>query len=224
MTTDQMVASRRNRRRTCLDRWRHRHHQRRQKTMDPAMSVFLQLMAIIVVLFGRLPGVPFGLAFLTGWREGKPMPNHNDERDAGQRARERGEGSYVMRPVQSRDVGRYRISPSYRRLLRDLRRPYVRARTEALDILRRRLALPQEAVGWIDEQADYGDWGALAACIGSRSTDAEAELAMMQAALGWLEARTSSDDDTPPPPPPPGGCAELKPDEAPGGPCGPGTM
>lgn len=104
-----------------------------------------------------------------------------------------------------RHGGRYRASPSYRRLLRDLRRPYGRASAEALDVLRHRLDLPEPAQGWLDEQAENGDWSPLAACVADR-TDTDAEIAVLHAAIACLEARAAlGETDQPLPPPPPGG-------------------
>ncbi|NMG39757.1 hypothetical protein GRZ55_10935 [Chelativorans sp. ZYF759] len=88
--------------------------------------------------------------------------------------------------------GRYRSAPSYRRLVADLRRPAARA--EALDVLRRRLALPAAAHGWLDEISDNHDWAVLATCAPPGKIDADAEIALLRSALGWLEAQQQEED------------------------------
>lgn len=175
--------------RTCLDVWRHRH--RRIRRIDPAASTALQLLLIILILVGRAPVVP-------DWWPRKaaalPLPARDDWCEQ-QAEREWGEGgSGILQPRRGapRLHGRYRSSPSYRRLVADLRRPAARA--EALDILRRRLALPDAAKGWLDDISDNQDWAVLAACTPPRKIDADAEIALLRSALSWLQAKQQEED------------------------------
>lgn len=175
--------------RTCLDVWRHR--RRRIRRIDPAMSTALQLLLIILILIGRAPLVP-------DWWPRKAVAHPVPSRDdwcAQQAERERGEGgSVILQPRRGapRLHGRYRSSPSYRRLVADLRRPAARA--EALDVLRRRLALPAAAKGWLDDISDNQDWAVLAACAPRGKIDADAEIELLRAALSWLQAKQQEED------------------------------
>lgn len=182
-------------RRTCWERWRYQVQRKRRATKaDPAMSVFLQLMALIILIVARAPP-------LLNWSAaplGKPRaPRQRDDWSPQQHEREMGMGGQVLPPLRRGDsqrYGRYRASPSYRRLVRDLRRPGVSVRCEALDVLRRRLNFPEGAGGWLEEIVREEDWAALAVCTPPGRPDAEAESALLGAALEWLRAKQPEDD------------------------------
>jgi len=180
------------RRRTCRDRWKHQRHQRRRRkaTADPATSVFLQLLALVFVIFGRAPIVPSPTpAAATAARPGP------DDRSPEAVERENGEGGHLMPPRRdSRRYERYKSTPSYRRLVRDVQRPA--ARTEALDVLRQRLDLPSEARGWLDQLEREGDLAALLPYARPGMTDLDSEAALLLAAVEWLEARRDPEQPT----------------------------
>lgn len=188
------------RRRTCRDRMRFR-LQRRKRRGDPASSVFLQLLALVLALFGRAPLVPV----IASRPAPLPLPARNDVSPE-QQARERGEGGTGYLPprpgTRPRLHGRYRARPTYRKLVTDLRRPVPAAHAEAADILRKRL--PPEAHAWLDNVLERRDWSALAWSARPGATDEEVETAMLRAALDWTEARRPDGDigggSTPPPP------------------------
>lgn len=54
MTTHRKLAPEARRRRTCWDRLRIQRHRHRRKATDPAMSAFLQLLALLAVIW-RMP-------------------------------------------------------------------------------------------------------------------------------------------------------------------------
>lgn len=175
-------------RRTCRDSWRYR--RRRIRRIDPAASTALTLLLIILILVGRAPLIP------SWWPQRSAALDLpvRDDWSAEQEERERGEGGRSIMPPRFRPPrlhGRYRASPSYRRLVADLRRPA--ARNEALEVLGRRLALPAAAQGWLDEISDNHDWPVLAACAPPGRVDADAEIALLRSALSWLKARQEDD-------------------------------
>lgn len=174
------------RRRICRDRWKHQRHQRRRRkaTADPATSVFLQLLALVLWVFRR-----------------PPVVRRPDDRSPEAVERENGEGGHLMPPRRdSRRYGRYKTTPSYRRLVRDVQRPA--ARTEALDVLRQRLHLPSEARGWLDELEREDDLAALLRYARPGMTDLDSEAALLLAAVEWLEARRDPEQPTTSPLPP----------------------
>lgn len=185
-------------RRTCRDRLRFRRVQRKRRG-DPATSVFLQLLSLVLTLFGRAPLVPVVVS-----RPASPPRPTRDDTSPEQRERERGEGGKGFLPprpeMRSRLHGRYRTKPTYRKLVADFRRPVPAARDEAAGILRKRL--PPEAHAWLDSVLERRDWSALAWSARPGATDEEVETAMLRAALEWTEARTPDGDggSTPPPP------------------------
>ncbi len=187
--------------RTCRDRLRYQRQQRKRRG-DPASSVFLRLLALVLALFGRAPFLAVPASRLAP-TQGSPLREREDVSPQ-QRQRERGEGGYGhLRPApgsRPRRHGRYRSKPSYRRLVADLRRPSPAARDEAAAVLRRRL--PPEAHEWFDEVVKRRDWSALAWCARPDATDEQTETAMLRAALDWTEARKpdGGGGDSPPPP------------------------
>lgn len=185
-------------RRTCRDRVRFRRMQRKRQG-DPATSIFLQLLALVLALFGRAPLVPV----IASSRVSFPRPTRDDTSPE-QQERERGEGGRGFLPqrpgMRSRLHGRYRTRPTYRKLIANLRRPDPTVRDEAADVLRKRL--PPEAHPWLDSVLERRDWSALAWSARPGATDEEVETAMLRAALDWAEARTpdGGGGSTPPPP------------------------
>lgn len=189
---------RKDRRRSCWDRWRHQRQQRRRKaTDDPATSVFLQLLALVLLVFGRAPVTPPPLPAARPRPAVRRLP---DNRSPEAVERERGEGAHLMPPRwDSRRYGRYKATPTYRRLVRDVQRPA--ARKVALDVLRQRLRLPIEAAGWLDELERDGELAALLPHVRPGTTDMDSEAALLLAAVEWLEAQR--DTELPPSPPAP---------------------
>lgn len=161
------------RRRTCRDRWKwHRHQRRRRKaTADPAMSVCLELLALVLWVF-RAPSVV----------------RCPDGPSTDAVTQESGDGGHLIAPRwDSRRFGRYKTRPSYRRLIRDIQHPAARA--EALDMLRWRLDLPYKAQGWLDELEFNGELATLRHFVRTGMTDLASEAALLSAAAEWLEAR-----------------------------------
>lgn len=190
------------RRRSCRDRWKYQRHQhrRRRATADPATSVFLQLLALVLVVFGRAPVVPSVPAAASAARP-YPASRLRDDRSPEARERERGEGGYPMPPRwDRRRYGRYKSTPTYRRLVRDIQRPA--ARKEALDILRRRLDLPPEAAGWLDKLDGDGDLAALLLYVRPGLTDTASEAELLLAAVEWLESQRDPERSSSLPAPP----------------------
>lgn len=191
------------RRRTCRDRWKHQRHQRRRRkaTADPAMSVFLQLLALILVIVGRAPVVPSPSPVAVPAVRPGSAGRSSDDRSPEAVERENGEGGHLMPPRRdSRRYGRYKSTPSYRRLVRDIQRPAARA--EALDVLRQRLHLPSEARGWLDELDKQGDLAALLPYVRPGMADLDSEAALLLAAIEWLEACRDPEQPTTSPLPP----------------------
>lgn len=159
--------------------------------------------ALIVALFDRSPRIPFHLPYSASSREGATV---DWVWSVQQRERERGEGGQGLllprlRPRTSRS-GKYRINPTYRRLLLDLRRPAPAVRGEAAATLRRRL--PPEAHKWLESVLKRNDLASLAWCIQPGAADWDVEAAMLKAALEWTEAQ-QIEGTTGTTPPPPGG-------------------
>lgn len=193
---------RKDRRRTCRDRWRHQRQQRRRRAMsDPATSVFLQLLTLILLVFGRAPVVPLRPSSPAPAARPRPAVGRlADDRTPEAVERENGEGGHLLPPRRdSRRYGRYKSIPSYRRLVRDAQRPA--ARREALDVLRQRLRLPPEAGGWLDGLERDGELAALLPHVRPGVTDLDAEAALLLAAVQWLESQR--DPELPPSPPTP---------------------
>lgn len=206
MITHPRQPPKKKRPRSCGDRWRfqrhqrHQHHQRRRKaTADPATSVFLQLFALILALFGRAPVVPSVPATVPAARP-RPTPRLRDDLSPEAIERERGEGGYPMLPRRDgRRFGRYKSTPSYRRLVRDLQRPATHK--EALDVLKKRLDLPPEAAGWLGRLESDGELAALLPFVRPGMFETGSEAALLLAAVEWLEAQR--DPELPPSPLPP---------------------
>lgn len=184
--------------RSCGDRWRFQRHQRRRKaTADPATSVFLQLLALILAIFGRAPVILSRPAAVHATRP-RSAPRLRDDRSPEAIERERGEGGHPLPPRRHRRrYGRYKSTPTYRRLVRDVQRPA--ARKEALDVLRRRLDLPPEARGWLDGLEKEDELAALLSYVRPGLTDTDSEAELLLAAVRWLEARTDPERSTSPP-------------------------
>lgn len=199
MTTHPRQPPKKERPRSCRDRWKHQRHQhrRRRATADPATRVFLELLALVLAIFGRAPVVPSVPAAVPVAR---PRPTVRDDRSPEAIARERGEGGHLLPSRRDgRRFGRYKSTPSYRRLIRDAQRPA--ARREALDVLKKRLDLPPEAVGWLDKLESDGELAALLPFVRPGLTDTDSEAELLLAAVEWLEAQR--DPELPPSPPPP---------------------
>lgn len=173
------------------DRNRRKDHPRRRRSADPAMRVFLQILTWLLILIGLAPR-PGGAAPAAASRRAPLAIQRRDDWTADQEERERGEGGLFpvlrvsgLKTRQAAVAGRYRVSPSYRRLVSDLRRPAARA--EAAEILRRRM--PSEAHPWLDDILARQHMAALSWCARPGMTDTEAETAMLRAAVEWSEAR-----------------------------------
>lgn len=201
MTTHTRQPPKKERPRSCRDRWKHQRHQhrRRRATADPATRVFLELLVLVLAILGRAPVNP--LAGPAAAPAARPRPAVRDDRSPEAIARERGEGGHLLPPRRDgRRFGRYKSTPSYRRLIRDAQRPA--ARREALDVLRKRLDLPPEAAGWLDKLESDGELTALLSHVRPGLTDTDSEAELLLAAVRWLEARTDPDRPASPPTPP----------------------
>lgn len=184
--------------RSCGDRWRFQRHQRRRKaTADPATGVFLRLLALFLIIIDRAPVIPAAVHTTRS----RPTPRLRDDRSPEARERERGEGGHPMPPRRDRRrYGRYKATPTYRRLVRDIQRPA--ARREALDVLKKRLDLPPEARGWLDKLESDGELAALLPFVRPGLTDADSEAELLLAAVEWLEGQRDPERPTSPPVPP----------------------
>lgn len=173
--------------RTCWDRLRFRNIQRRRGWADPAMSVSMQLLTIVLLVIGRAPRLP---AWPARGGEPEPRPARREDWSREQQEREEGEGGQeIILPRPShRAYGRYVLKPPFRRLVRDLRRPHLATSAEAADMLRRRV--PPEALPWLDDVLETKDWPALAWCARPGMSEKETEEAMLRSALAWTEGRS----------------------------------
>lgn len=170
---------------------RHRYHRSRHRITDPAMKVFLQILTWLLILIGLAPRSG-GSAPAAAPRRSPLAVLRREDWSPEQEERERGEGGIfpVLRASgqktrQAAGHGRYKLSPSYRRLVSNLRRPAARA--EAAEALRRRI--PAEALPWLDNVLNRQDMAALSWCVRPGTTDTEAETAMLRAAVEWTETR-----------------------------------
>jgi hypothetical protein len=155
--------------RTCRDRLRYAGFRNRRRG-DPATTVAGKLFALLLALFGSAATVT--------------APSRGPEID-----RERGEGGSlpVLRP-RSEVRSRYRVTPSYRRLILDLRRPA--ACNEAANVLRRRA--PAEALPWLNAVLADEDYNALAVVARAGVPDETVELRMLQETLAWIRRKEAS--------------------------------
>ncbi|TGS40708.1 MULTISPECIES: hypothetical protein [unclassified Mesorhizobium] len=104
--------------------------------------------------------------------------------------REHGEGGRIA--MQPRVVhGRYRVLPSYSRILRDLSRPAVAARVDAAGALLARV--PMEALEWTYAVLREEDWAALRTIVQPGMSDAEADAALVTAAREALLRQAAED-------------------------------
>lgn len=169
-------------------------HPRRRRIVGPAMAVSLRILTWLLILVGLAPRLG-GSAPAAAPRRSSVTGQRRDDWTSDQEERERGEGGVFpvlrasgQKSQQAAGHGRYRVSPSYRRLVADLCRPAASA--EATDMLRRRM--PPEALPWLDDILARQDWSALAWCVGPGRTEANSEMAMLRAAVDWTEARRPS--------------------------------
>lgn len=155
--------------RTCWHRLRYADVRNRRRP-DPAMSVAAKLLALVAVLFGSAASVP--------------LPSKGPEID-----RERGEGGSLpgLRP-RTGSRSRYRVTPSYRRLILDLRRPA--ARDEAADLLRKRV--PAESLPWLNSVLVEEDFNALSVVARTGVPDETVEMRMLQETLAWIRRKEAA--------------------------------
>jgi hypothetical protein len=170
-------------RRTCWDQVRLQELRGRRRG-DPALSGWLQLLAIILFVIRRAPFLSF--AAVSGLRS---QPPRRDDWSREQQEREEGRGGQraaLLTSATGSSSTKYRVMPSYKRLIRDLRRPNAATSANAAGVLRRRV--PTEALPWLENVLNRGDWAALAWCTRPGMSKEETENAMLQSALGWTAA------------------------------------
>lgn len=156
-------------RRNCADRARHAMMERcaqRGRKLDPAMSVAIQLLAVISVGLRLLPDFSSAATPTTSTL---PMPSPR-----------------IPLPSPSAEPWqRYKFRPSWTQLIRDLARPV--ATVDAQREVRSRL--PIECGPWLDQVFRDEDWSSLRMHIRSGATDDDVGTKVLRDARRWKADR-----------------------------------
>lgn len=157
------------RRRNCADRLRRRIMERRRlRGKDPGMGVFLQLLAALSWSINLLPEPTIATS---------PFPSISPP-----------PGPIVV-PEASERAPRYKASPSWALLAKDLNRP-PSVRRDALIEIRSRL--PASLSPFIDDIERREDWSALRVYMRSGARDADVVSSLMFDARRWEADRAAA--------------------------------
>lgn len=159
-------------RRNCADKARGEMMLRkihRNRRIDPAMAVIIQMLGLTSFLFRLLPPMP-EIVFVP--RLCPPVPEPPPEPPA----------------VPERVVRRvYKTSPSWPMLFRDLKRGV--AHDQALEHIRARL--PSSVGPWLDHIDSEKEYGLLQPYVVSGATDATVAAGVLAAAKDWQDAKNA---------------------------------
>ena len=181
------MIERKRRRRTCADRLRRDLAERQRRRGDPAGKVALQVLVLLSALLAMRPPMP---AFSFSFRPARRSVSIDDDPGPTAYAMERGlEPSYYA-------TSRLRPSPSWTKLVKDLKRP--RAAEQARVLLEQRV--PSAAVEWLREMIDAGEFWQLRRLGLSSATDDEISAAALAEAKAWGAAQQQSEPEATVPP------------------------
>lgn len=164
------MTEKREQRRNCADRARAEALTRkihRRKKIDPAMSVFIQLLGLASFVINLFPPLP---DFRRAAAEPLPEPPRP-----------------VPVPVQSSEPEprTYKRAPSWPMLMRDLSRPVAHDQARAEVYAR----LPVECRPWLDQVFREADWSAIRPFARSGASDDEVSKGVLGAFRAWKADR-----------------------------------
>lgn len=181
MAKDSKTAGRR---RTCVDRLRRDLAERqRRRGKNPATSIVLQLLGILSIGLSVLPRLPMpvissGNNFRNRALGNAPAPD--EDRGPTAAMMERG-----IEPTYYRTARSSRVSPSWSRLVKDLKRRSTA--DEARRLIEKRV--PAEAVEWLRLQIQLEDWMALRSLGPPGSSEEEISANALKEAEKWNAGR-----------------------------------
>lgn len=162
------------RRRNCFDRLRARWlEKRRHQRVDPAASAVAQMMAMFVVLIGRMPLVPAVPV---------PTPYVPPPLSPGQ-AHRNAVARCLGVPSRYVDVVLAQGTAPYGLLFEHIRRG-GRSRDDAMAMLRQRA--PEDCRDWLDHVRKWGLWSSLLACHLREGADEDTDVNLLKSTLAWL--------------------------------------
>ncbi|MGO7911757.1 hypothetical protein ACC702_09300 [Rhizobium ruizarguesonis] len=168
----------RKRRRNCYDRLRARLlEKRRRQRADPAASAIAQMMAVFVVLIGRMPlvpAVPLAAPYV-------PPPLSPGQAHRNAVARRLGVPSRYV------DVALAQGTVPYGQLFEHIRRG-GRSRDDAMTMLRQRA--PGSCRDWLDHVESCGLWSELFLCHVRDGDENDTDVKLLRSTLAWLEAQS----------------------------------
>jgi hypothetical protein len=169
-------------RRTCADRLRRDLAERqRQRGVDPAGKVALQLLGLLSGALALVPPMPrFSFSFRPAWQ---PDSSIDDDRGPTAYAMERG-----LEPLHYA-TSRLRPPPSWLRLVKDLKRS--RTADRARELLEERV--PPAALEWLREAIDTGNLWRLRMIVRPGAPDDEIAASMLAAAHVWEAERQQAE-------------------------------
>ncbi|PDS61270.1 hypothetical protein CO653_34170 [Rhizobium anhuiense] len=162
------MTEKRERRRNCADRLRAELMTRkihRGRRLDPAMSVAIQMLAIVSALVNLFPA-PAAAA------EPLPEPPRREP---------------VREPQPAPEPRSYKSAPSWPKIMSDLARPVARSMATAELYAR----LPVEVRPWLDEVVKAEDWASLRPYARSGATDDTASAGVLAAFRRWKAEKTA---------------------------------
>ncbi|TAZ71098.1 hypothetical protein ELH72_29675 (plasmid) [Rhizobium ruizarguesonis] len=171
---EKFKTPKRRRRRNCYDRLRARWlENRRRQRADPAASAVAQMMAMFVVLIGRMPLVPASPV---------PAPYVPPPLSPGQ-AHRNAVARRLGVPGRYVDVVLAQGTVPYGQLFEHVRRG-GRSRNDAMTVLRQRA--PEACRDWLDHVQDWGLWSSLLACHVREGADEDTDVKLLKSTLTWL--------------------------------------
>jgi hypothetical protein len=165
--------------RNCADRMRKTMMERQRKKGggDPALTVMIQLLAIVSIIAKAMPSFSFSPrppAFVSS--PPGPLPRHLDDEDRGPTAHmmERGIEPNFYRTSS-------RAAPSWSQLVKDLKRD--RRKGRALELLEYRV--PPAAVLWLRDRVQNEDFATLLQMRRNCGDESEVAMAALKEAKRW---------------------------------------
>lgn len=159
------MTEKQEKRRNCADKIRAEAMMRkihRRKRVDPAMSVFIQLLGLTSFLINLFPPLPT-LGSAAASLPEAPRPKS------------------VPEPLPEPEPRTYKHAPSWPKIMSDLARPVARSMATAELYAR----LPVEVRPWLDQVVKDEDWSSLRPFAQSGATDKTASAAAIAAFRKW---------------------------------------